>query len=150
MRLFNQVGESFDLSAGEWNEVLVTAERFGWRPRGTSRPAVSWDSPASGPWQGDYRDPQGQIVIRDDATRLAEALDASINASYPFQWIAKPRARQFFEFCSTGPFLISAIPGVEDSAFSGQLVSLESVLSVGRAVSPQRDPSRSDIRTGAR
>ncbi|MFN7922566.1 MAG: hypothetical protein U0Q16_20855 [Bryobacteraceae bacterium] len=133
MRLFNQAGESFDISAGEWNEVLVAAERYGWHPRGTSRPAVSWDFAERRQWDGDYRNPKGQIVIRQDAAALATAVDSSIHESYPFQWIARARVRQLLEFCETGPFLISAIPGVEDSAFSGQLVALDSVLSSGRA-----------------
>jgi Leu/Phe-tRNA-protein transferase len=84
---------------GAWSQVLITAYENGWKPMGTLPPVYDQDSPD---WSGNYTSSDSQLVIEEDATNLADALERALPDIYDDE------ARAFFEdmiaFCREGGF----------------------------------------------
>ena len=72
--LTNVLGEDYSLGNSVWGLLLSLAQRYGWKPRGTVRPA---DLDASVTWSGDYDTSDGQTVMAPDAAALGRALRAA-------------------------------------------------------------------------
>jgi len=115
-----------------WYGILELAERYGWQPMGT---APSEDSMAglshpssdlntSGYWNGNHWNPDGQLVLFEDALNLVDALEqafihhepARLRSLHEF-WIPYGNdefrknpgigvIQHLISFCQLGPFLI--------------------------------------------
>lgn len=72
--LKNEHGEEMRFSAQGWTLALEIAERHGWNPQGTLAPDA-WEGDE---WEGDYFTMDGQRVSREDAARLAAALEKAL------------------------------------------------------------------------
>ena len=75
VELTNVLGEDYSLSNSVWSLVLNLAQRYGWKPLGTLRPAELDESTT---WGGDYDTSDGQTVTSADAAALSRALRAAI------------------------------------------------------------------------
>ena len=73
----------------DWIKVLELARNYGWTPLCSIAPH-DWNEPLdegyvhsmfnlSGPWDGAYEDPFGQIVGEHDAARIAKALEKALD-----------------------------------------------------------------------
>jgi len=97
-----------------WGKVLRLAEHFNWIPEGTT-----YDELEDGEtWDGTYFTNDGQIVSKEDAKNLAEALERAIPAleadtsiigvfigDGDMEYWTK-RLQEFADFCKQGAFRI--------------------------------------------
>jgi hypothetical protein len=61
-----------------WQKLLRLAERYGWRPAGTTLSEEEMKWMPNGRWDGSYTTNDGQTVVAADALSLAEALDRAV------------------------------------------------------------------------
>lgn len=105
MILYNQSGEALHMLEEDWWQLCESAKRYGWKPAGTQPPPLRLDidrperSPAK-PWNHDYRLPQGQTVLRQDARALAAAL-RGVN-----ELALSTLLEEFIDFCERGGFIL--------------------------------------------
>lgn len=65
--------EGLVLHSLEWDAILNSAKKFGWKPKGTISSAAH---PKDNTWDRyDYYSKNGQIVLEDDAKEFAHAID---------------------------------------------------------------------------
>jgi len=115
-------------SRESWTRVLSLGMFYGWQPLGTRAPSITeLHGLNTEDWDGTYLTNDGQIVVMEDALRLAMALERSLDdipdfnlKIYPldparvnlFEYFAgdkKPQLVDFIEFCKLGSFLILRI-----------------------------------------
>lgn len=74
MLLENQAdGSTFEFATIEWHKLIELAQEYGWQPAGTQAAEEK-------NWSGSYWSNDGQVVEKDDATALSNALlDAGAN-----------------------------------------------------------------------
>lgn len=111
-----------------WVKILSLGLFYGWQPMGTRVPSMTeihgYDIEF---WDGTYLTNDGQIVVAEDASSLAIALEQALddipdfNLDYypldlskisPFEYFAgdeKQRLKDFIRFCRLGSFLILRI-----------------------------------------
>ncbi len=70
-------GGHFHFTITEWDLILQLAEAYGWEPEGTKLPGPGHDTPDQS-WSGTYFTNSYQLVTREDAAALAEALERSL------------------------------------------------------------------------
>jgi hypothetical protein len=111
-----------------WTKLLSLGMFYGWQPMGTRVPSMTEIHGFHDEhWDGTYLTNDGQIVVTEDALRLAIALEKSLddipdfNLDYylldlnrvnPFEYFAGDEKRQltdFIKFCRLGSFLILRI-----------------------------------------
>jgi hypothetical protein len=119
---YNQAGEPFFITEGEWDALFRAAVGAGWRPAGTLRPPIAFDLAEVGtgseePWNRGYVKAQGQTVQRSDARSLAAALRAVE--------ITTPSASLLADYCERGGFLMC--PG-QGASMGSQLLRMNNAL----------------------
>ncbi len=85
---FGEKHRSFHLTWDEWGRLFELACQYGWEPCGTRL-----DSEV---WEGIYFSNDGQIVIAEDAGRLAGALEKALD-DIPDHDAARPKLQTFAE-----------------------------------------------------
>ena len=133
MNLVNQSGENIDLPGSAWDEILHVAVLHGWTPQGTSSPPVDFDGRPRTRWNGCYDTATGQMVVRSDAARLADAVEAA-TASISLRHLTSRQTGGLLRFLRSGPFLLTGENSDPLPAFDHQLLSLGSALSVDAGV----------------
>jgi hypothetical protein len=120
---FTNIKSEFYFSVMEWHKILELAQKFGWKPKGTSSNRImksfagNWDN-----WDGNYFSFANQLVDEDDAKNLADALKRAIKdipnvrpnistdkMSLLELWSGrkfKKHLRKFITFCEEGIFII--------------------------------------------
>ncbi len=86
-------GSTLRLDHYVWQNALVLAQIGGWNPAGTFPPENYYARPFAAPWEGDYQQRQGEIVIAADAWALAEALSTMLD-DIPDERTGIPRPAQ--------------------------------------------------------
>ena len=118
--LYDRMGNSFCFSPGAWLEVVASAKRCGWEPKGTKSPPPTWDLDQSEseriPWDGNYSRPAGQIVLADDAESMGRAIALGLDLENDDKTL-----REFVTFCQNG-FLISSKEFVVGPRTAGTLI----------------------------
>ncbi len=81
MDLVNRHNDYIAFRGVVWARILYLAEDHGWKPAGTVSP-YDRDDPNSEyyfaePWHGGYDTNEGQLVTAEDASALADALEAA-------------------------------------------------------------------------
>lgn len=71
--LYSVTGEDTRWTQPYWSRILKLAVKYGWEPKGTTKPK-DYDED----WSGGYYQNSGQIVEADDASNLADALEKSL------------------------------------------------------------------------
>src|SRR5215510_4319042 len=71
--LTNSAGDYHQWKVIGWWHLLNLAVRYGWSPRGTQRSDQN-----KSPWDGNYFENAGQEAVAEDATALADALQAML------------------------------------------------------------------------
>ena len=122
--LYDRLGNSFCFSSSAWQEVLTSARRCGWEPKGTASPPPRWaldttDS-ESIPWDGNYSRPEGQLVLPDDAESLGRAVK-SVALEREDKTLG-----EFAMFCGQRGFLISSKEFVVQPRTEGTLFAFPS------------------------
>ena len=72
--LTSESGDTLRFNGAGWALLLNVAEAYGWQPLGSLPP-----TDCSGDWDGTYDANEGQIVSREDAKNLADALTQAQN-----------------------------------------------------------------------
>jgi hypothetical protein len=107
--LYNCFGACLVIRSEDWVELRRLACEHGWRPAGTSKPAISLDidrtQSCNENWNGNYDDPCGQIVTRNDARALSEALGELLLRG-PSERLATPLL-QVRSLAESGGFIIA-------------------------------------------
>lgn len=113
----------FFFSVMEWHKILELAQKYGWKPKGTSSNRImksfagNWDN-----WDGNYFSFDNQLVDEDDAKNLGEALRKALKdipnvrpnktlekMSLLELWSGrrfKKHLRNFIKFCEEDIFII--------------------------------------------
>lgn len=113
----------FYFSVMEWHKILELAQKYGWKPKGTSSNRImksfagNWDN-----WDGNYFSFDNQLVDEDDAKNLGEALKKALKEIPNVRSIKtldkmslleiwsgnkfKTHLRKFITFCEEGIFII--------------------------------------------
>jgi len=156
MTVYHALGDSLELTAGEWSNFLALAIGNGWQPATPERPAISFDldvPPAIGtraPAHTAYALPAGQIISSGDARSLAHALRDAARTSAAS---VKDRLAEFCLFFEMGGSVLLSASAPPPSAvyvspdttqllrlFLGLTVDLNSALSrTTPAKGPQTD-----------
>jgi hypothetical protein len=118
--LYNQSGEGFQMLEEDWWHLCDAARQNGWKPAGTAPPPIRLDidSPERSPevpWNQDYRLPQGQTVLRHDASALAAAL-RQVDEIALFTLLD-----EFIAFCERGGFILCPEPDMPLDALAKSL-----------------------------
>lgn len=92
-------GGALSLNNDNFETLLGVADRFGWRPAGTSQ---YYEVPK---WCGTYGSNDGQRVTDADALELAKALRRAI-AAKAFNVDMLEHATAFAAFCEAGGFYL--------------------------------------------
>lgn len=121
--------------------MLETSLRHGWKPAGTSRPPLRLDldvvdQTPERPWDGSYRSPLGQIVLRQDAKAMAAALRRALSHRVKFSEAGKA----FVNFCEQGGFILSVD---KEAAMGEQLANLRKAVEAVDADVWQKSPVKS-------
>jgi hypothetical protein len=91
MHLHNASGD-FGWDSISWVKLLRLAERYGWRPAGTTIPDSELKWMPDGKWNGNYTTNDGQTVTAADAHALGAALDRAVQDIPSEDVIAQHRA----------------------------------------------------------
>ena len=104
--LIDQSGTEMEVRSQLWSLALKAASRRGWVPRGTVPPptALSDDSSEATRWNGSYSIPQGQVVLRTDASQFSDCLE-KIAEEHRNQNVRRTLLR-LASFAKSGSFLI--------------------------------------------
>lgn len=71
--LQNETGNTFRWNVWRYSPILSLAENYGWEPKGTV--LSNWESgEIESDWDGKYFSNDGQVVVAEDATNMANAL----------------------------------------------------------------------------
>ena len=65
-----------------WQKLRLLAEIFAWEPAGTQPATIegqAWDEDVSGPWGGSYTGNNWQIIAKEDAQAMADALTRALD-----------------------------------------------------------------------
>lgn len=149
MTFYHALGDSFELAAGEWLNLLAAAIRNGWQPSASEHPAVHFDIDVPlavdtpSPGNTAYDLPVGQIMSSMDVRSLAHALREVVTTASA---TAENRLAEFCLFCETGgsvllsaaapPPSVVSVPPAPDTA---------QLLRLFRSLTADLDPSASQI-----
>lgn len=87
-----------------WFELTFIAEKYGWKPAGTKEPTYYRGTV---PWDGQFRFPDGQTVLADDAHALAETLrEVLFRTTTLIRSDMVSEIRKLIKFCEKGEFEI--------------------------------------------
>jgi hypothetical protein len=102
-------------------KALKLAYSYGWRPQGTCPPTAHDFRSLNAEWNGTYLTNDGQVVAREDALFLAQALEKALIEDglaeyspdlmeiHPFEFFAgaeKQHLMELIRFCRLGSFTI--------------------------------------------
>ncbi|MEZ5351024.1 MAG: hypothetical protein R2762_00175 [Bryobacteraceae bacterium] len=131
MNLINHTGDEIEMSAAEWSEIRQLAVLHGWTPQGTSAPPLDFDARRTGRWSGSYDAPTGQMVRREDAARLADAIELA-RRPHHHRLLSEGAVGRVIRFLRSGPFLLTGSPVPEPPPpalpLDHQLISLSAAL----------------------
>ncbi len=112
--LRNDKGRMWRISERMWCSILKNARRHGFQEPKT-HPPFGWDEKTQGPWKSQYDKPQEQIVDKEAARRLMDALNKNINDALAGSEIkidrmdqedAVPYLENLMDFIMSGTFTI--------------------------------------------
>ena len=97
----------------------MLAYKYGWKPMGTKAPEI-YGPCVTLDWEGQYYSNNHQIVTRNDAAAMADALESALddipdsdggedwksNLFIAFSGDGKQQLRDFIKFCRNGDFVI--------------------------------------------
>lgn len=127
VELRNDKGRLWRLSKPMWCSILENAGDHGFQEPKTD-PPLTWDEKTQGPWTSQYEEPSGQIVTKEIARRLMDALNKIIgDAIAPYETKieidglhhedAIPYLENLMDFIMSGTFTIGyGEPGEESGA----------------------------------
>lgn len=162
MTLYHPTGESFELTAREWLNLLAHASRYGWssgNPQAAAihfdldRPNIALDGQAATMLR--FEIPSGQVMSALDAHRLASA----IRKGEPPNEMDTVRFRRFCGFCESGRSLLlseypppPSAPNASPSPIpiESQLISLSNSLLNGLSKSPVAEPLSTEASSNTR
>ena len=91
MNLHSERGD-FGWDVFSWQKLLRLAERYGWRPAGTTLSEAELKWMPDGRWNGNYTTNDGQTVSASDARSLGDALNCAVRDIPSEDVIAQHRA----------------------------------------------------------
>lgn len=151
MTLYHPAGDSFELTASEWLNLLTSAACNGWQPENPQPAAIPFDLDRSDRSPGTqagvasrFEIPAGQIMPARVASRLASALrKKGAVGGIDEGWLVR-----FCGFCESGQSLLLSeyaplpdthkpVPEPAPISMESQLLNLSHSLSSGPTVKPQ-------------
>ncbi len=144
MNLINQLGDEIEVTVEEWRETLRIGELHGWAPHGTLPPPVDFEARQRSQWTKSYLAGAGQMVLRADAARLADAVEAGSERLGSLRFLNAQTARKIVNFLRSGPFVVTGTAEAPPVELDDQLLSLQAVLGQNAGLSPEpTEPVRS-------
>jgi hypothetical protein len=110
--LYNRLAEMCCFTAAAWQELLVLASRYGWKPRGSAPPPSQFNldvvEAVRNSWDGNYSRPRSQTVLPEDANAMSRAVAHALASGARWKVNDEKTLREFTLFCQERGFVVSS------------------------------------------